>query len=242
MRAAVLLALVPLLSGCLFNAGSGTEPEDFLTDGTYKEWVLEVDAVTGHRPPTALFSALTSKLTPLVHKDDVRFQVDDTLQPGQAGDGGWSSDELRSLNRQHQDLETEGARVVTHVMFLDGRHEAGGVLGVAFGHDFVAIFSQEVQDVCTNALLCPGVQDILEAVTTHELGHILGLVDNGVPMVEDHEAETCQDRPDEGHSTNTRSVMYCQVETVSILSILGDGPPTNFDGQDRADLRAAGGR
>lgn len=238
MRAALaLLLVVPLLSGC-FGA-RGVQPDDLLTDGTYKTWVVEVDAAAGYRPSTALLSFLTGKLSPLVHKDDLHFEVDDALP---AEDKVWTNSAILAESRARQDLKTEGSQVVTHLMFLAGRHEQQGVLGVAFDHELVAIFPQQIQDACSNPLVCNSVDSVTRAVTLHEMGHILGLVDNGVAMVEPHEASSCGNQPDKGHSSNTQSVMYCQVETVDILALLSNGPPQDFDARDRADLRAAGGR
>jgi hypothetical protein len=77
-------------------------------------------------------------------------------------------------------------------------------------------------------------QAILASVATHELGHLLGLVD----LVLD----TGRADPDHpGHSGNPGSVMYWAVESDLIASLLGARPPRDFDGDDLADLRAIAG-
>jgi hypothetical protein len=74
---------------------------------------------------------------------------------------------------------------------------------------------------------------------THEVGHILGLVNNGIPM------QKAREDPDHrGHSSNPRSVMYWKVETGNIIDFLRNGNriPNEFDEDDKADMRAAGGK
>jgi hypothetical protein len=71
-------------------------------------------------------------------------------------------------------------------------------------------------------------------VVTHEFGHALGLVNNGALMVNAHE-----DGSHAGHSGNRNSVMYWAVESSNGLPLFGsNAPPTDFDDNDRADLRA----
>jgi hypothetical protein len=72
-------------------------------------------------------------------------------------------------------------------------------------------------------------------VATHELGHLLGLVD----LVLDTGRE---DPEHPGHSRSRDSVMFWAVESDLIGSLLGGGPPTVFDAADRADLVAIGRR
>ncbi|MAQ17938.1 MAG: hypothetical protein CMN30_24460 [Sandaracinus sp.] len=50
---------------------------------------------------------------------------------------------------------------------------------------------------------------------THEAGHVIGLVNTGIPMVEDHEDP---DHP--GHTTDEDGVMYWAYETASVSDLL----------------------
>jgi hypothetical protein len=84
-------------------------------------------------------------------------------------------------------------------------------------------------------LIKPPLVEVEQSVFVHELGHVLGLVNLGTPMVTPHE-DTHPDR--RGHSNNQGSVMYWAVETSAIGNILGQNPPDDFDNNDRADLRA----
>lgn len=243
MRAAALAILSTLLmAGCFDIGATSIEPRDYLTSQTYQKWVIEVDYAASEKPSTALTRFLHDRLAPLVHKDSIEVRLDESLSGNT--DTSWSDGDVQSFAREHRGVETGMGTVATHVLFLAGHSshdtDEGRVLGIAYGHDLIVIFSQSIKDSCTlPAPLCTS-ETYFQAVLVHEFGHILGLVDNGVPMVRDHEADTCGSKADEGHSTNQNSVMYCQVET-SAITLLSK-PPTDFDADDKADLRAAGGK
>jgi hypothetical protein len=70
---------------------------------------------------------------------------------------------------------------------------------------------------------------VQRAVTTHEVGHVLGLVDLFL-------ATGRADKEHPGHSTNRNSVMYWAVESSLVGDLLTGGPPQDFDDADLADL------
>ena len=114
-----------------------------------------------------------------------------------------------------------------HLYFLRGGFaESDTVLGVSVRSDVAAVFSDRVDEA---AGLVGNRGRIEDAVTMHEAGHLLGLVDL---FLRTGRADT--DHP--GHSRSTRSVMYYAVESTLVGSILDGGPPTSFDRDDLADL------
>ncbi len=247
----VAVALVALVAGagCLDDVlpSGPVGPRDYLRDSDYTKWVIEVDYAGGERPSDSVLSLLKQSMKDVVNKPGgVEVRLDDQLPRDERS---WTTDALQVLRDDRQDAETGGETVVTHLAFLAGHSASdnadGRVLGVAIGHGQVAIFSATVKDSCTSFSLPPCLysdDEIFRAVVVHEFGHILGLVDNGIPMVNDHEADSCNDQPDRGHSDNPGSVMYCAVETTDFLQALSGDLPTEFDADDRADLEAAGGK
>ena len=240
--AAVALLVAVAVAGCFEIGPSSVRPRDYLTSDSYQKWVIEVDYAATEKPSTALTRFLHDRLAPLVHKDSIEVRLGESLEGNT--DTSWSDGDVQSFAREHRNVETGMGTVATHVLFLAGHssHDTddGRVLGIAYGHDLIVIFSQSIKNACTlPAPLC-SPETYFQAVLVHEFGHVLGLVDNGVPMVRDHEADTCGSKADEGHSINQNSVMYCQVET-SAITLLSK-PPTDFDVDDKADLRAAGGK
>jgi len=246
MRAWSALALASLLAcGCLgsFGGPRQVEPTDYLTSSTYTKWVVEVDAASGALPSQSVLDFARGRVAPLVHKDSVSFQVDERSLP--SGSTTWSDKDLEDLAAAHQGTKTNGDTVVTHLLFVSGssEHDSGSakVLGITYNHDLVVLFSDSIRNLCSlpGQILCnPDV--FFESVLVHEFGHALGLVDNGVPMVHPHEAASCNNQPDKHHSSNTGSVMTCAVES-SGITLLGNNPPNDYDADDRADLKAAGG-
>jgi hypothetical protein len=141
-----------------------------------------------------------------------------------------NADEIRRLADTQG--EPDGADVaVLHLLYLAGRFDQDGVLGVTVRADTIAVFSDAIA-AATSPLV--GAARIERAVVTHELGHVLGLVDL---FLDDHRDDV--DHP--GHSTNRNSVMYWAVESNVVAQLFGGPPPVDFDSADLADLRSIHG-
>lgn len=144
-----------------------------------------------------------------------------------ATEGRTSDDEIRAMADRYGMAQRSGQAVV-HLLYLNGEHEEDGVLGVAVRGDTAAVFSDTVRKASTPLV---GSASIEDAVTTHEIGHLLGLVDIVL--------KTGREDPDhQGHSRNRESVMYWAVEASIVAQVLGGPPPRNFDNADKADLAA----
>lgn len=235
--AVACLALAAASGGCLGDSLFGdVRPHDYLSDRDYTTWVIEVDTVQGQAPSSGALDLLRSRLAEVADKPGgIEIRSSDTLP---ARGGTWSSRDIQDLSSSSRDTKTSGSTVVTHLLFLDGQFRTEDVIGVAIGHETIAIFSQTIRDNCTPLNGClTGADSVFRAVLVHEFGHAMGLVDNGIRMVNPHE-----DGEHPGHSNNDGSVMYWAVETTNIFNVFSGGPPTTFDSNDKADMRAAGGK
>jgi hypothetical protein len=137
----------------------------------------------------------------------------------------WSADELRALVPSAP--SPVGGRARMTVLFVHGTLGGDtGVLGAALRGDLAAIFVDRVNASATPLVGSSGIEI---AVVTHEVGHLLGLVDLYL-----HTGRQDPEHP--GHSTDKHSVMYWAVESDLVGDLLQGGPPRDFDDADREDL------
>lgn len=248
MRGALgLVAMLLAAPGCLLPPA--TQPtyyyQDVLGASPFTELVVEVDHAPGRAPSEAAQAHLVSTLRNVTSKASVRIVLQETL-PGDATKV-WTPNALVDLEAQTRSTPHAAPAALLHVLYPAGKYNASGVAGVTMSGTIlgpVVVFLDTLREVQTGALPLPNPQPAVErlerATLLHEAGHAMGLVDNGLPMVRDHE-----DDAHEGHSSNPSSVMYWQVESLNGLRdlLLRDGSvPDQFDADDRADMRAAGGR
>ena len=138
----------------------------------------------------------------------------------------WTADDIRAL-ADSTGVTSTSQDAVLHLFFLAGGFAGDDhVLGIAVRSDVAAVFSDRV-DQSAGLLVDRG--RIEDAVTMHEAGHLLGLVDLFLST-----GRADPDHP--GHSRNRGSVMYYAVESTLVASVLGGGPPVDFDADDLADL------
>jgi hypothetical protein len=190
--------------------------------------------------------ALRPRLAALLDKPGgVEVVVDQDL--GASGPGKvWSFGELDTLARQTANLGVTADTVKIHVLFLDGEYgtpEGGTVLGLAWNQVNLAIFAESIEDGC--AALGLGVlerqlcADAEQAVWLHEIGHVIGLVDNGLPMVLNHE-----DSAHPAHDHDANCVMYWAYEGDAVLQRIADdllqtgNSALDFDQACRNDVAA----
>lgn len=117
--------------------------------------------------------------------------------------------DIREIAEAYQPLESSENQGVVFVIFLDGYFNVGGqdqqnVLGVSIGAFTVALFKPVIAAIPGGGVFGgdPKFQ-VEQATVVHEIGHALGLVDNGVALHTDH-----LDEANGKHCDNEDCVMY----------------------------------
>ena len=180
---------------------------------------LEVDAMDGAAPYTGAglgsgdpWDLVEANLDALFDGAKTLEIPHDSAEFGalSAGAGPWSAEELRSLSEAHRDDRPTDSRATFHALWLDGYLEDDGqerrdVLGVSLGGTTIIAMFKPVIEGASNI---DTIQRFTEQVTlTHELGHAIGLVNNGVALTTAH-----HDAEHGAHCTDDRCVMYYAVE------------------------------
>ena len=121
----------------------------------------------------------------------------------------WSSDDVRDARWKHGGHAMGSDTLHWYFLFPKGAHNDDSVLGVAVDASTVAVFQDTSDSV--NFLGRPSADEIERAVTVHEAGHLLGLVNLVYQSPIDHEDP---DHP--GHSNNEDSVRTGQLKAVAL--------------------------
>jgi hypothetical protein len=148
----------------------------------------------------------------------------------------WTDWELISLGLEITPTVIDGNNARISVIFVNGQLNGDpNIMGVQFGgYPFAFVFKDVVVSVGGGTLSQRYVE---QATVVHELGHAVGLVNNGVPMQVAHE-----DPSHAKHSTNTDCVMFWQVESrghilASLAAVIFGNKLNLFAAESLADGR-----
>ena len=177
----------------------------------------------GYEPESeALDDALSDFLHERLHKDEITISFEAISAGNQ---DVYTSSDVRDLEEDHRNRYNEEDRdeLNAYLLFLDGEYENSSVLGIAYWNTSMAIFQETVEDI-SGGIGEPS-QDVVErTITKHEIGHLLGLVDNGTPMQTDHK--------DEGrgaHCDDDECLMYYAMTRDFLGDFLLGGSVPEFD-------------
>ncbi|HZQ27286.1 MAG TPA: hypothetical protein VFA94_06280 [Acidimicrobiales bacterium] len=185
--------------------------------------VIEVFTQQGATPASNTLNHAASVLGGASHKP---VSVPAAIAVG-GGAQDWTVAQLTELADRQGKAQQGGGQAVLHLLFLRGTFQGdSSILGVAVRGDVAAVFEDQVRSAASPLAPRATIED---AVTEHEMGHLLGLVDLVL-----HTGRADPQHP--GHSTNKASVMYWAVESDLVSQVLDGPPPVDFDNTDRADL------
>lgn len=179
---------------------------------------IEIDYETGQSPYTGPIAGFGDTFDPTFANLDRIFSGTKTLTIprtlGAMQDIGMVNDEqltiadILAIAAAHRDQHDSALTKTYYLVFVSGQYvDANGpnpsILGVSIGGTgVIAMFKDAIRS--TNVIGFPNVVRYVEQSTIiHEVGHAIGLVHNGVPMVTAHE-----DTAHPAHCDNDKCVMY----------------------------------
>jgi len=250
------LALVVSLS--LVACSNGSSGTDAATDGPSSSsrteryirgdvatrLVVEVDYVSGALPRAAAETELSTRLGSLLDKPGGVQIVHGDAIPSHGADHAWTFAELTALGTQTFTDDTTPGTIVMHVMWIDG-HDANDtssarVLGVSWDNLHTALYHDSVEAQCAGMTLLGdrACSEMQYGVWLHEIGHTIGLVDNGTPMASPHEDATHL-----AHDSSSSCIMYWAYDgsaggDMITSALLGGGSAPDFDANCLADIAA----
>jgi hypothetical protein len=227
------------------SSSTRSRPERYIRGDLDMRLVIELDAVAGTTPRAAAQSELVSRLGTLLDKPGGITVVSSDVISSRGADHAWTFAELTALGDETFDDDTTPGTVVMHVMWIDG-HDAddtssGAVLGVSWGNLHIAMFHDTIERTCSGNVvlgerLCTETQ---YGVWLHEVGHTIGLVDDGIPMVTPH-----SDAAHGAHDSNSSCLMYWAYDGSAGLDLIqsallgGSSGAPDFDANCLADVAA----
>jgi hypothetical protein len=260
MRSALLLAAMAVACSSTAYQPAGYTATDLVSAKKYTRLVFEVDAVSGEAPRGDALSSLQSQLDSLRQSGHlgkpggVAIVTDETLPASADPNHAWTIDELVALGAAHASYKPAAGEAAVHVLYVDG-HSADDdaqtkILGLAHEHELVVVFKKTLDASCAPSGTDPSPRAIQSlctlaegSVLLHEVGHLFGLVNGGLPMIAPH-----QDTAHGAHDANASCVMYYESEGTKLVDVLSDrvkrGQTTvsPFDDACLADLAAAQGK
>ena len=215
--------LLALLVGSISSCGGEEDPSDrvadYLLSEPYSKLVVEVDVVAGNTLDEEVATLLVDALEGLVDKPGGVEVVIDEILPGDMSDGAWSQARLDELGDETFNLDVDADTVRIHVLLLDGRPEGEDVLALSWANRHVALFKGALNSACSQGMgVSTGACRQAElGLLGHEIGHVLGLVDNGVDMVVDHE-----DPEHPHHTQDPDCLMYWAYDRMAVVTKVRD--------------------
>lgn len=250
------LVLTASLGGCLGSDGEPTRSshldlhQALIWDHPYPNLIIDINHVEDREPSQLALDALKETLINVTDKRTVTVQTSERVDPGDASSSRkWDARQVHSLHEKSFESELDslygaGDTAYLHVLYLNGHYETeeGQIArGVQLGN-VLAVFPDRADTVLASVGPYgppnPAPEVVERSITIHELGHALGLVNLGAPML----TERIYDDACRCHSTMEDSVMYggASPESGSVLEYYQDNQwvPYKFDKYDLADLEA----
>jgi hypothetical protein len=224
--------------------------EGLIRSDDFSRLEIEIDSVPGMEPRPAVVASLEARVSDLVDKPGGVAMASDAALTSQGTSHAWSFAELSALASATFDLDVSADTIKLHTLFVDGHYDedtgSSKILGIAWGYTSLVMFKQTLEETCSAIVgtellrqeVCAGAE---ESVWLHELGHLFGLVDNGLPMVTPHRDS---DSEHGAHDANDACVMYwayegqAAVDTVLAKVLAAESPVADFDQNCLDDIAA----
>jgi hypothetical protein len=211
----------------------GQSANHLLSANTYTVLNLEIQYAPGMKPQDQSVANLVNFLNTYLNKPAGINVVQ--KQVGSAGSPTVTTQDLANFEDKNRSIYTTGNTIAIWVYFADADFSTTGVAAVAFWNTSICVFEKTIQ-ANTGGINQASRVKVESGTLMHEVGHLLGLVNTGTPMVKPHE-----DAGHKAHCTNTSCLMYYGIQTSGLMNSLNNSVP-GLDVDCVGDLRGNGGK
>ena len=207
----------------------GASANDILSDRTYSSLDISISYMPGHRLADSVLNHVGNYLNMVANKPaGIRFSQ---TSFSKAVTSPMTLNQVVSLEKEVRTGFTQGSVLRIHIMVVDADYQTPDILGISYWNTSMCVFGRAIDRFSGR----PGQlsrNQLLITLIEHEMGHLLGLVDQGTPMVAPHKSNNG------AHCTSSSCLMYYIIETSGNPST----PIPLLDANCRNDLRANGGK
>lgn len=211
----------------------GQSAKALLSSNTYTSLTLEIQYAPGMKPQDASINNLVNFLNSYLNKPGGITIAQ--KQVGSIGVATASTNDVVNFTDQNRSVYTDGNNIAVYLYFADADYATKDVIGISYRNTAIALFEKTIQ-AKTGGLNQASRVKVESGTLMHEMGHLLGLVNNGTPMVKAHE-----DGSHQGHCSNSNCLMYYAIQTSGLMNALDNSIP-GLDADCINDLRANGGK
>jgi hypothetical protein len=201
---------------------------DYIRGDRYSKLVFEIDSVEGQEPRSAILTRITERFAEVLDKPGgIEVVLDDT-SPASGDDFVWTDAALDEVTRLSFDGDPDSDTIAIHITYVDGHssyddEDGSVILGVAWNWLQIVMYKQTIENSCGGLGLIGGLdeqacEEAEFSILSHEIGHVLGLVDNGLPMVFDHRDPEAEHG---AHDFDDECVMYWAYEGQGLFDRIG---------------------
>jgi predicted Zn-dependent protease len=216
----------------------GSSAHDLLSDSAFTAVQVEVDYMPGYRPTDDAITQLNNFLEQRLKKPSgVEISVSADPIPSQ-NQQTYSGEDIAAIEESERDYYStnQGHTLNLYAVFVDGEFNQANVLGVAYFNTSMAFFGPTIHNN-SGGIGEPNRSVLETTVFRHEIGHNMGLVNNGSQMQTDH-----QDDANGKHCTDDACLMYYAVETTDYIGNLTGGNVPALNQNCLHDIAANGGK
>jgi hypothetical protein len=209
----------------------GTSAHDLLSASPYSSLQIEIEYMPGYTVDAASITNLVNFLKTYINKP-AGIQVF-PQQMVSSGKSVLQLSEIVSIEKKYRSAFTSLDVIAVHILITDGYYSDPIILGTSYWNTSTCIFGKAIYDNSGGSGQVTRTT-LMSTILEHEMGHLLGLVDQGSPMQVDH-----RDAANGAHCSNSNCLMYHAIETGATG---GSGAIPLPDANCIADLKANGGK
>lgn len=216
------------------NREAGASANDLLSSNRFTSLNVEVQYMEGYKPSDVAITQLLHFLYKHLNKPEGIFIR--TKEIAATTDTILSSKDILAIEQLNRTAYSTPTQLAIYILITNGRQVNNHLLGLAYRNTSVVLLGDKIKDYSYSTRKI--TRSKLEAtILLHEVCHLLGLVNSGSPMQQDHkDAELGR------HCNNKKCLMYYAPAKENPYIYLINSKVPDLDKECLEDLIANGGK